>query len=203
MNEIIRLAIRDAQQERRQTIPHHGGTPVSAERVAATHEAAQARRRARHEENKHARWEAAQQEAGYCQAANCHSPRWWYARRTRCLHCFTDVGECCQFHDDRSRTWYLVCQSCQATKGLDAPVERAIDPDTPKPTSCAYHPSVPKPPEVQCKQCHRWLCLACTKRDWIPYECQSCPEALINSSHDLIFLRLRVGGWWMVVRVAR
>ena len=181
MDEVIRSAIRDAQEERRQTIPHHGGTPVSAERVAATHAAALARRRARHMENQQARWAAAQQAAGYCQAANCHSREWWYAR-TRCLHCFTNVGECCQFHDDRSRTWYLVCQSCQATKGLDAPVERAIDPDTPKPTSCANHPSAPKPPEVQCKECHRWICFECTRRDWFPYECLSCPEALINSS---------------------
>ena len=66
MNEVIRLAIRDAQQERRKTIPQHGGTPESAERLAATHEAAQARRAARNMENKQARWDAAQQEAGYC-----------------------------------------------------------------------------------------------------------------------------------------
>ena len=182
MDEVIRNAIRDAQEERKQTIPHHGGTPVSAERVAATHEAAQARRQARLMENKQARWDAAEQAAGHCEAANCPHPMWWWQRRTRCLHCFTNVGECCQYHDDRSGTWYLVCGGCKERKGVDAPVERAIDPDTPKPTSCCNHPAAPKPPEVQCKTCFRWLCLDCTRRDWVPYECMSCPEALINSS---------------------
>jgi hypothetical protein len=183
LDETVKAAMTDASRERREDIPSHGGTPGSADRSAATAEAAQARRKARNAENQTARWEAAKQEEGFCEEEGCCAPLWWL-RRTRCLHCFRKVGQCCQVcvssgapgPSDQS-TWYLVCERCEKTKGLDAPVDRAINPNLPKPRHCAYHLAAPKPSEVKCRHCFRWLCSSCCKSGGPPHECRSCPEA--------------------------
>ena len=184
MDEAILGAMADAQRERQEDIPVHGGTPVFAESSAATHEASQARRKVRNIENQTARWQAANQEGGCCEAEHCSCPRWWWGRRTRCLHCSRKAGECCQASvcsagtgPSAPTTWHLVCEPCSVTKGLDAPVARAIDPNLPRPQNCAYHPEAPKPSEVKGHRCFRWLCASCTKSGGPPHECRSCPEA--------------------------
>jgi formate dehydrogenase maturation protein FdhE len=89
MDEAILNAMAHAQRDRREDIPVHGGTPVSAK--AATHEASQARRWVKNLENRDARWEAANQEGGLCEAEHCDCPQWWSRRRIRCLHCSKKV----------------------------------------------------------------------------------------------------------------
>ena len=183
LDETVKAAMADASRERREDIPSHGGTPGSADRSAATAEAAQARRKARNAENQTARWEAANQEEGFCEQIGCLAELWW-TRRTRCLHCFRKVGQCCQVcvssgasGPSEQGTWYLVCKRCEKTNGLDAPVDRAINPNLPKPRHCAYHLAAPKPSEVKCRHCFRWLCSSCCKSGGPPHECRSCPEA--------------------------
>ena len=187
LDETVKAAMADASRERREDIPSHGGTPGSADRSAATAEAAQARRQARNAENQPARWEAANQEQGFCEGVceqeGCMAATWW-PRRTRCLHCLRKVGQCCQVFvssgasgPSEQGTWYLVCTRCEKTNGLDAPVDRAINPNLPKPRHCAYHLAAPKPSEVKCRHCFRWLCSSCCKSGGPPHECRSCPEA--------------------------
>ena len=153
MDEAILGAMADAQRDRKEDIPVHGGTPVSAESVAATHEASQARRRVRNMENQNARWEAANQEEGCCEAEHYNYPLWWWG--------------------------HLVCKpcTCSATKGLDAPVVRAIDPESHQPANISYHLAAPRTSVNQCRRCFRWLCTPCSKPGGPPHECRSCPEA--------------------------
>ena len=184
MDKAILNAMAHAQRDRKEDIPVHGGTPVSAESVAATHEASQARRRVRNMENQNARWEAANQEEGCCEAEHCNYPLWRWGRRTRCLHCSRKVGECCQASvcsggtgPSAPITWHLVCKPCRATEGLGAPTLRAIDPNLQRPANCAYHPAVQTAAVNQCHRCFRWLCTPCCKPGGPPHECRSCPEA--------------------------
>jgi hypothetical protein len=180
MDEAILNAMARAQRDRREDIPAHGGTPVSAK--AATHEASQARRWVKNLENRDARWEAANQEGGLCEAEHCDCPQWWSRRRTRCLHCSRKVGECCQASvggtgTSEPITWHLVCKPCGAREGLGAPTLRAIDPNLPRSANCAYHPAVQTAAVNQCHRCFRWLCTPCCKPFGPPHECRSCPEA--------------------------
>jgi hypothetical protein len=180
MDEAILNAMAHAQRDRREDIPVHGGTPVSAK--AATHEASQARRWVKNLENRDARWEAANQEGGLCEAEHCDCPQWWSRRRIRCLHCSKKVGECCQASDGGTGTsepieWHLVCKPCGAREGLVAPTLRAIDPNLPRSANCAYHLTRQTASVNQCYLCFRWLCTPCCKPDGPPHECRSCPEA--------------------------
>ena len=182
IDEAILGAMADAQRDRKEDIPVHGGTPVSAESVAATHEASQARRRVKNMENQDTRWEAANQEGGLCEAEHCDCPQWWSRRRTRCLHCSRKVGECCQASvggtgTSEPITWHLVCKPCGAREGLGAPTLRAIDPNLPRSANCAYHLTHQTASVNQCYLCFRWLCTSCCKPDGPPHECRSCPEA--------------------------
>jgi len=180
----VKAAMAEAVRERREDIPTHGGTPGSAGGHADAVEAAKARRKVKNVENQAARWEAATQEGGTCEGAGCSSNRWWHHRRTQCVHCGKKVGECCQasvgsvasWHA-AAITWHLVCKPCEATKGLEGPVARAIDISLPRPEHCAYHPGAPRPSEHKCFRCNRWLCSACIRPAGPPHECRVCPEA--------------------------